>query len=135
MIWEIKSNMEERKFIQLKKEEFNIKEYIKEHLGKGKVSKVTIEYTPIGEKVIMRTSKPGLIIGRGGERIESLTQILKKKFNLENPQIEIQEIENKNLDAQSVADEIALGIENLGSLRFKTIAYKILQQIVDSGAR
>jgi small subunit ribosomal protein S3 len=127
--------MEERKFVRLKKEEFNIKEFVKNYLGKGKVSKVTIEYTPVGEKVIMRTNKPGLIIGRGGERISSLTQILKKKFNFENPQIEIQEIKNKNLDSQSIADEIAVSLEKLGSLKFKIIAYKMLQSIVDAGAK
>jgi len=131
----IKDKMEERKFIQLKKNEYDIKEFVKRYLGKGKVSKVTIEYTPVGEKVIMKTNRPGLIIGRGGEKIEKLTTVLKRKFSFENPHIEIQEIEERNLDAQSVADEIAISIENLGSLRFKTIAYRMLQQIVNAGAR
>jgi small subunit ribosomal protein S3 len=127
--------MEERKFVRLKKNEFKIKEFVKKYLGKGKISSVKIEYTPVGEKVVMRTSKPGLIIGRGGEKINSLTTILKKRFSFENPHIEIQEIINKNLDSQSIADEIAINIEKMGSLRFKMIAYKLLQQIVNAGAR
>ena len=127
--------MEERKFVELKKNEYKIKEYVKKYLGKGKISSVKIEYTPVGEKVVIRTTKPGLVIGRGGEKIESLTTILKKRFSFENPHIEIQEIPNKNLDAQSTADEIALSIEKLGSIRFKMIAYRLLQQIVNSGAR
>ena len=86
--------MDERKFVVLKKEEYKIKEFVKKYLGKGKVSKVEIEYTPVGEKVIMRTSKPGLIIGRGGEKISKLTEVLKRRFKFENPHIEIQEIEN-----------------------------------------
>lgn len=126
--------MEERKFVKLKKEEYEIKEFVKKYLGKGKVSKVEIEYTPIGEKVIMKTNKPGLIIGRGGEKIESLTNVLKKRFKFENPHVEIQEIKNLYLDAQAVADEIAINIERFGSLKFKIIAYKLLKQIVDSGA-
>ena len=126
--------MEERKFVALKKEEYAIKEFVKNYLGKGKVSKVQIEYTPVGEKVIMFTSKPGLIIGRGGEKINSLTNVLKKKFKFENPHIEIQEITNANLDAQSVADEIAMNIESKGSLKFKIISYRLLKQIVDAGA-
>ncbi|PIN94608.1 30S ribosomal protein S3 [Candidatus Pacearchaeota archaeon CG10_big_fil_rev_8_21_14_0_10_30_48] len=126
--------MEERKFVALKKEENAIKEFVKNYLGKGKVSKVQIEYTPVGEKVIMFTSKPGLIIGRGGEKINSLTNVLKKKFKFENPHIEIQEITNPNLDAQSVADEIAMNIESKGSLKFKIISYRLLKQIVDAGA-
>ena len=126
--------MEERKFVALKKEEYAIKEFVKNYLGKGKVSKVQIEYTPVGEKVIMFTSKPGLIIGRGGEKINSLTNVLKKKFKFENPHIEIQEITNPNLDAQSVADEIAMNIESKGSLKFKIVSYRLLKQIVDAGA-
>jgi len=126
--------MEEKKFITLKKEEFEIKEHVKNYLGKGKLSSVNIEYTPVGEKIIMRTNKPGMIIGRGGEKIDALTRILKRKFKFENPHIEIQEIANKNLDAQSIADEIAVNLENFGSLKFKVIAYKLLQQIVNAGA-
>lgn len=127
--------MEERKFVTLKKDEFKIKEFVKDFLGKGKVSSVKIEYTPVGEKVVMKSTKPGLIIGRGGEKIDGLTNILKKRFGFENPHIEIQEITNRNLDAQSVADEIALSIEKFGSIRFKMIAYKLLQQIDKAGAR
>ena len=51
--------MEAYKFIKLKKEEFGIKEYIKRQLGKGKISNLDIEYTPVGEKIIISTSKPG----------------------------------------------------------------------------
>lgn len=126
--------MEEKKFVKFKKEEYEIKEFVKNYLGKGRVSKVNIEYTPIGEKVIMLTSKPGLIIGRGGEKIEKLTEVLKKSFHFENPHIEIQEIKEMNLDAQAIADEIAINLENGGPVKFKIIAYKLLQQIVNSGA-
>ncbi len=126
--------MEERKFVKFKKEEFEMKEFVKSYLGKGRVSKVNIEYTPVGEKVIMLTSKPGLIIGRGGEKIEKLTDVLKKKFGFENPHIEIQEIQNVYLDSQAVADEIAINLENGGPVKFKIIAYKLLQQIVNAGA-
>jgi len=126
--------MEERKFIKLKKEEFGIKEYIRRQLGKGKISKLDIEYTPIGEKIIIGTSKPGLVIGRKGEQIQQLTEILKKRFGLENPHIEISEIQNPLLDAQTVADEIALSLEKMGNLKFKVIAYKKLQEIMKAGA-
>lgn len=126
--------MEEKKFVKFKKEEFEIKEFVKNYLGKGKVSKVNIEYTPIGEKIIMLTSKPGLIIGRGGEKIERLTEVLKKNFHFENPHIEIQEITDINLDAQGIADEIAINLENTGPVKFKIVSYKLMQQIIDAGA-
>jgi len=126
--------MEERKFIKLKKEEFGIKEYIKRNLGKGKISRLDIEYTPIGEKIIISTSKPGLVIGRRGEKIQELTDILKTRFKLENPHIEIKEIENPLFNSQIVADEIALALERMGNLKFKVIAYRKLQEIINAGA-
>nr|AGT99827.1 30S ribosomal protein S3 [uncultured organism] len=126
--------MEEKNVVKFKKEEFTIREYIKNSIGKGKVSKVRIEYTPVGEKIIVSTSKPGLVIGRGGERIEELTGILKRRFKLENPHIEIDEIKSPEFDAQIVADEIAMALENVGPLKFKVIAYKMLQKIIGAGA-
>lgn len=126
--------MEERKFIRLKKEEFAIKENIKRALGKGKISKLDIEYTPVGEKIIIATTKPGFVIGKKGENIENMTEILKKKFKLENPHIEIREIEEKLFDAQSIADDIASALEKMGNLKFKIIAYRKLQEIMDAGA-
>ena len=126
--------MEERKIVQLKKEEFAIKEEIKKILGKGKVSKVRIEYTPIGEKIIVSTHKPGLVIGKKGERIDELTKMMKKKFNLENPRVEIDEIFEAELDAQLMADEIAMTLERLGPLKFKVVSYRTLQKIMKAGA-
>lgn len=126
--------MEAKKFVSFKKEEMGIKEYIKGELGKGRISNVLIEYTPVGEKVVVSTSKPGLLIGRHGEKVETLTRVLKKKFKLDNPHIEIKEIKEPKLDAQLVADEIALLLERQGSLKFKVIAYKMLQDIMRVGA-
>src|SRR3989344_324822 len=126
--------MEEKKVVKFKKEEFSIREYIKKSLGKGKINEVKIQYTPIGEKIVISTNKPGLIIGRGGGRIEELTNILKNKFKLENLHIEMDEIKKPELKAQIMADEIALGLERFGPLRFKIIAYKTLQKIMNAGA-
>jgi len=126
--------MDERKFIGFKKQEFGIKEYIKRDLGKGKISRLDIEYTPIGEKIIILTSKPGLVIGRRGEKIEELTEVLKKRFKLENPHIEIKEIETPLFDAQLVADELSMALERMGNLKFKVIAYRKLQEIIAAGA-
>jgi small subunit ribosomal protein S3 len=126
--------MREKSAVQLKKEEFTIREHVRKILGKGKLSKVWIEYTPIGEKIIISTHKPGLIIGRKGEKIEWLTNNLKHKFKLENPNIEISEIEYPELDAQVNADKITLELERFGPLRFKVICYRTLQKITDAGA-
>jgi small subunit ribosomal protein S3 len=126
--------MEERKFIRLRKEEYGIKEFIKRFLGKGRISKLDIEYTPVGEKIILHISKPGLVIGRKGEKINELTRVLKLRFKLDSPHIEINEIKNPLFDAQLVADEIALALEKIGNLKFKVIAYRKLQEIMKAGA-
>ncbi len=126
--------MEEKKFVAFKKEELGVKEYVKKSLGKGKISSITVEYTPVGEKIIIATSKPGLVIGRRGEKVDELTKVIKKKFHFDNPHIEIKEIKEPLLDAQLVADEIAVALEREGSLRFKVIAYKMLQEIMKAGA-
>ncbi|MBU0907585.1 MAG: 30S ribosomal protein S3 [Nanoarchaeota archaeon] len=126
--------MEEKKFVNFKKDELRVREYIKNALGKGRISAVIIEYTPVGEKIKVSTSRPGLVIGRKGEKIDELTRVLKRRFNLDNPHIEIVEITEPMLDAQLVADEIAVMLERKGSLKFKVIAYKTLQQIVRAGA-
>ena len=126
--------MEEKNVVKFKKEEFAVREYIKNSLGKGKVSRVKIEYTPIGEKIIISTNKPGLVIGKRGEKISELTNVLKNKFKLENPHIEIDEIKKHEFDAQLMADEIAIGLEKFGPLKFKVVAYKALQKIIDAGA-
>ena len=126
--------MEEKKIVKLKKEEFSVREYIKKFLGKGKISGVKIKYTPIGEKIVISTNKPGLIIGRGGEKKKELPKIHKDKYKLENMNIKKNEIKKPELDAQIMADEIAMGLERFGPLRFKIIAYKTLQKIMESGA-
>jgi small subunit ribosomal protein S3 len=126
--------MEERKIVQFKKDELKVKEYIKRSLGKGRISNVRIEYTPVGEKIIVSTNKPGLVIGRKGEKIDELTRTLKRRFKLENPHIDIFEIKKMEYDAQLIADEIAMGLERLGPLKFKVIAYRTLQRIIDAGA-
>ena len=126
--------MEERKTVKFKKDEFSIREYIKKSLGKGKVSKVKISYTPVGEKIMVSTHKPGLVIGRKGEKIEELTRVLKTRFKLENPHIEIDEVKKPEFDAQLMADEIALGLERLGPIKFKVLAYRALQRIMNAGA-
>jgi len=126
--------MEERNVVKFKKEEYAIRDYIRNSVGKGGISKVRIEYAPVGERIIISTGKPGLVIGRGGEKIDELTRTLKKRFSLENPHIEVDEIKVPEFDAQIMADEIALSLERFGPLRFKVIAYRTLQRIINMGA-
>jgi len=126
--------MIERKIIALKKDEYAIKEFVKKSLGKGRLSGIKIERTPLGERVIVTTARPGGIIGKKGENIALLTESLKAKFKLQNPKIEIAEIAKPEFDAQTVADQIAMSLERFGSNSFKIIAYRALEKIKAAGA-
>ena len=126
--------MEARKFVEVRKDEYNIKQFVKRMFGKGKISRVRIEYTPIGEKIIVSTHKPGWIIGKRGEKIAELTEVLKKKFKMENPHVDIEEIRSPEFDAQLVADDIALTLERFGSMKYKAASYRVLGKIKSSGA-
>ena len=126
--------MIERQFVAQKLKEFRVQEFVAQELGSsGGYSHTEIKRTPLGEKVVVYTSRPGLVVGKKGENIHRLTEVLKKRFKMENPQIEIGEIRNPYLDVHFVADRIASTFERFGSKRFKSIGYKMLQSIMDAG--
>ena len=126
--------MIERKFVAQKMKEFQIEEYITQSLENVGHSHTKMLKTPLGEKIVIFTSRPGLIVGRKGQNIKQLTKTLKKRFNLENPQIEISEVENPNLDANIVAEKIVDALEKFGSEKFKAIGHKIMTDVMRAGA-
>jgi len=126
--------MIERKILAQKMKEFRIKEFLSEQFMKTGYSHTKIQRTPLGDKVTIYTTRPGLVVGRKGENIKSLTSVLKNKFKMENPQIEIGEVENPFLDAQSIAEKVAYLLERFGPSTFKSTGYKTLQSVMDAGA-
>lgn len=126
--------MIERKFVAKKIKEQQIEEFISQTLKNVGHSHTSLQRTPVGEKVVIYASRPGLVVGRKGENIKKLTNTLKRKFNLENPQIEIAEVEQPNLDAQIVAERIASTIERFGIQKFKAIGHKTMTDVMNAGA-
>ena len=127
--------MIEREFIKEKIKHMKVKEFLDAKIGSmAGLGSITIEKNPLGEKIIVEAVRPGLIIGRGGKMIQELTATLRTKFKLENPQIEVREIERPNLSASVMAKKVASDLERFGSSRFKAIGYKTLTQIMKSGA-
>lgn len=126
--------MIERQFTSQKLKEFQIQEFITKELSNVGHTSIEIKRTPLGEKIIIYTSKPGLVVGRRGENIQHLTESLKKKFDIENPQIEIAEVERPFLDPKFIIDRITSVLERFGSQRFKSMGYRTLQEIIDAGA-
>ncbi len=97
-------------------------------------SKTRMQRTPLGEKIIVYASRPGLVVGREGKNIKDLTAALKKRFKLENPQIEIAEVDNINLDANVVSERIASSLERFGSSKFKGVGHKVMGDVMGAGA-
>ncbi len=126
--------MIERKFVSQNMKEYKIQEFITKNLPKVGLSHIKLQRTPLGEKIIIYASRPGLVVGTKGQNIMKLTELLKKKFGLENPQIEIGEIENINLDAKIIAEKIASLLERFGTTRFKAVGHKTMESVMGAGA-
>src|SRR3989344_880330 len=126
--------MKEKEIIAKNIREYTIQEYIAKELPKACYSRIELKKTPLGEKIIIYTSRPGLVVGKKGANIQKITETLKEKFRMENPQVEIAEIQNPNMDSKSVAERILSSLERFGPKRFKSIGYSALQDIIDAGA-
>jgi len=126
--------MIERKFVAQKKKEYQIQEMIAKNVKGAGYSHTKLQRTPLGEKIIVYAARPGLVVGRKGQNITKLTKKLKNSFELENPQIEINEIEDINLNAQVVANSIANSLERFGSSRFKGIMHKTMENVINAKA-
>jgi len=93
-------------------EDNRIRTYLNARINKGGISKIVIERT-LGKLIVtIHTSKPGIIIGKGGGEVDRIKEELKKLTNKEDVQINILEIRRPELDAMIVADTIARQIEN-----------------------
>jgi len=126
--------MIERKFIEDKVKDLKIRNYLKEKLSSVGYSHAEIEKTPLGIKIVIYSSKPGLIVGRGGENIRTMTEYLEKHFKLDSPQIEVREVDNPDLDPQIMSERIAAQLSRFGASYFKAIGYRNLQRIMNAGA-
>ena len=126
--------MIERQFIAEKLKEFEIEKFIAKRIPGAGLSHTKVVRTPLGDKIIIYAARPGLVVGRKGENIRNITDGLKKNFKLENPQVEIAEIEDPMLNARVVAEKIKDSLERFGLMRFKRIGYSMLEGVMRSGA-
>ncbi len=126
--------MIERKIMQDKFAQYSVATFVRKELGDVAIKEVTFEKNPMGERVTIYTSTPGLVIGREGSNIKKLTKTLRKEFKFENPQIKIGEVTDIFLSAAIVARRIANDLSNFGSQKFKLTGFKALSGIMASGA-
>lgn len=97
-------------------EDLEIRKIIKSKLKRTGVSKIIIERFGQRMRITIYTARPGMVIGRGGQDVEKLRQEIQKKTK-QQIQIDIQEIKEPELDAQLVAENIAIQIEKRISFR------------------
>ena len=112
--------------------DIKIREYIEKNLKSASISKVIIERTSKRIEVKINTAKPGVVIGRGGEDIEKLRKKISKLVN-EDVYINIVEEKNPDLNAQLVADNIAMQIENRAP--FRSVQKRAIRNTMKAGAK
>jgi small subunit ribosomal protein S3 len=120
---------------QLLQEDVKIREYLEKHLKKAGLVRVDIERTGNGAiTVIVKTTKPGLIIGKGGAGIEDLKQKIKEKLGIKKElKVNIEEIREVNLQAQVIANTICEQLEK--RVAFRKLMKQSLEQIMNAGAK
>nr|AJS13221.1 30S ribosomal protein S3P [uncultured archaeon] len=123
----------ERKFVTEKIRRVLLREYMMKKVGRAGFGGLDVQRTPMGTRVTLITERPGLVIGRRGEAIKSLTKAIEEDFKFNNPQIEVLEVENPNLNAQIMAEKLANALER--GWHFRRAGHSTVRRIMDSGAR
>jgi len=123
----------ERKFIADNFRKLEVKEFLEKGLDRAGCGEIDIQRTPQGTRVIVYAQRPGLVIGRKGGSIRKSTNILKTEFHIDNPQIEVNELEISELNAKVMAKSITSAIER--GIHFRRAAYTALRRIMEAGAR
>ena len=114
--WTAKWYAPSKDFAKALQKDMKIRDFLEKKLKNAAVSSITIERTNMKTEVKIKTAKPGVVIGHGGEEIEKLKKEINKLVG-EDVQISIMEVKNPDLDAKLVAQNIASQIENRGSYR------------------
>ncbi|KFM14302.1 30S ribosomal protein S3 [Marine Group I thaumarchaeote SCGC AAA799-O18] len=117
------------------KDNYNImllNDYLRKEIKEAGFSKVEISKTPLGTKVTLFVTKPGIVIGRKGSNIKPLTDKLASDFGLKNPQISVEEISVPELSPSVMCNRMAGHIER--GTAFRRATMWTLQQIMSNGA-
>ncbi|MBX5475844.1 MAG: 30S ribosomal protein S3 [Clostridia bacterium] len=106
----------DKNYAELLHEDLEIRDYVKKQFKDAGVSRVEIERAANRLKVTIHTAKPGMVIGRGGTEVENLRQELERRTG-KQVNVNIVEIKNPELDAQLVAEGVALQLERRVAFR------------------
>ena len=124
----------EKKFVRENVKKLMIKEYLRERIAGAGFGGMDIQRTPMGTRISILVERPGLVIGRGGSNIAKLTEEIKEKFDVDNPQIEIMEAGDKSaLNAQIMAEKLAEALER--GWHFRRAGHSTVRRIMEAGAK
>ena len=117
-----------RKYKDILKEDLLIREYLSKKFGKGIIEKIKIERSGDKLNIIIRTSKPGVVIGRGGTGVETLAKEISKKIKNKEIKIDIEEVKDPSLSASIIAQQIASDIER--RVPFRKVVKRAMERVL-----
>jgi small subunit ribosomal protein S3 len=121
----------EKDFSAYLHEDRAIRNLVKKELAHAGISRIDIERYTKKLRITIHTARPGIIIGRRGQEVERLKKLVQKKTE-QTVQLNIQEIKQADLDAQLVAENIALQLERRAS--FRRTVKRSIQSTMQNGA-
>ncbi|MCD6227606.1 30S ribosomal protein S3 [Candidatus Micrarchaeota archaeon] len=122
----------EKKFIDDSLLRQRVAEFVSKELKFAGIGNIEVRRTPMVTKVNVECLSPGKVIGRKGKSIQTLTDAIKVKFNIDNPQINVVEIGDMYLNPKLVAEKAAKYIEMKRSYRY--VAHTFIDEIMKRGA-
>ncbi|MBP3200877.1 MAG: 30S ribosomal protein S3 [Lachnospiraceae bacterium] len=122
---------EEKKFSDYLVEDYNIRKYLKKKLYVAGISKIEIERITTKINITIYTAKPGVVIGKGGSEIEKLKKEL-SKYTKSDINLNIKEIKRPDREAQLVAENVALNLEN--RMAFRRAMKQAMSRTMKAGA-
>jgi len=117
-------------FINESKKKLVLDEFLNRELERAGYGGVEISKTPLGTRVTIYCMKPGIVIGRRGQNIKDLTQLLEDRFKLPNPQIAVAEVEVPELNPNIMASRVAAALEK--GIHFRRVGFWVLNRIMDA---
>ena len=123
---------DEHQFIEDGLQRTQIDEFFSEELSRAGYGGMEVAKTPMGTQIVLKAEKPGMVIGKGGKNIRKITTALEEDFDLDDPQIDVQEVDEPDLNAQIVADRLANALER--GWYFRKAGHTTIDRIMDSGA-
>tara|TARA_B100001996_G_scaffold290055_1_gene230243 strand:- start:237 stop:1028 length:792 start_codon:yes stop_codon:yes gene_type:complete len=122
-----------RKFINRNVERLLVREFLLEKTSRAGFGGLDFQRTPEGTKVTLSAERVGMVIGRKGKIINELQSRLQSDFNIENPRLEVAEIDNPELNAQVMASKLASALER--GWYFRRAGHSTLLNIMNAGAK